>query len=114
MSYVSSFFNYRQHCAQRKPPVFNLLAEADFEVFRPTGAYPLRDFHRICTPFQDALAVKIWLDLLAGYGVMGFYVQGSGYPIYGTELPIMCGCAVNKLGLLTHSLTGYPKIFSAP
>jgi len=27
---------YRQHCAQRKPPVFSL--EADFEVFRPAGA----------------------------------------------------------------------------
>jgi len=34
---------------------------------RPAGAYPLRDFHNICTvctQFQDALAVKIWLDLL--------------------------------------------------
>jgi len=33
----------------------------------PVGAYPLRDFHkicRVCTPFQDALALKIWLDLL--------------------------------------------------
>ena len=41
---------------------------------RPAGAYPLRDFHkicRVCTPFQDALGVKIWLDLLRGYGVMG-------------------------------------------
>jgi len=28
---------YRQHCAQRKPPVFNLL-RADFEVFRPAAA----------------------------------------------------------------------------
>ena len=39
--------------------------------------YPLRDFHKIstvCTPFQDALGVKIWLDLLDGlwsYEVMG-------------------------------------------
>ena len=34
---------------------------------RPAGAYPLRDFHKICkicTPFQDALAIKISLDLL--------------------------------------------------
>ena len=41
---------------------------------RPAGAYSLRDFHkicRICTSFQDALAVKISLDLLKGYGVMG-------------------------------------------
>ena len=42
---------------------------------RHTGA--LRDFHKICKvciPFQDALAGKIWLDLLErlwSYGVMG-------------------------------------------
>ena len=39
------------------------------EYKRPTGAYPLRDFHeiiRFSTSFQDALAVKIWLDLLEG------------------------------------------------
>ena len=54
---------------------------------RPAGAYPLRDFHticRVCTPFQDALAVKIWLYLLEGlwgYGVMGsFKLRGSGCP----------------------------------
>jgi len=46
--------------------------------------YPLRDFHiicRVCTPFQDALAVKTWLDLLEGlwsYG--GFQLRGSGFP----------------------------------
>jgi len=36
--------------------------------------YPWRDFHticRVCTMFQVALAVKISLDLLKGYGVMG-------------------------------------------
>ena len=36
---------------------------------RPAGAYPLRDFHkicRICTSFQDALAVKVSLNLLKG------------------------------------------------
>jgi len=35
----------------------------------PRRVYPLRDFHiicRVCTPFQDALAVKILLDLLKG------------------------------------------------
>jgi len=35
----------------------------------------------VCTPFQDALAVKISLDLLKGlwsYG--GFKLMGSGYP----------------------------------
>ena len=50
----------------------------------PAGAYPLRDFHkicRVCTPFQDTLAVKIWLDLLEGlwsYG--GFKLRVSGFP----------------------------------
>jgi len=47
-------------------------------------AYPLCDFHkicRVCTPFQDALAVKTSLDLLKGsqsYG--GFKLTGSSYP----------------------------------
>jgi len=54
------------------------------EYKRPAGAYPLRDFHKICrayTPFQYALAVKIWLDLLKGlrsYG--GFKLTGIGHP----------------------------------
>ena len=54
------------------------------EYKRPAGAYPLRNFHKICkvcTPFQVALALKILLDLLKGlrsYG--GFKSTGSGYP----------------------------------
>jgi len=39
------------------------------EYKRPAGAYPLRNFHDICgvyTRFQDALAVKTWVDLLKG------------------------------------------------
>jgi len=53
---------------------FLLRFDQNGEYKRPAGAYPLRDFHkvcRVCTLFQDALAVKIWLDLLEGYGVMG-------------------------------------------
>jgi len=54
------------------------------EYKRPTGAYPLRYFQkicRICTPFQDALAVEIALDSLKGFGVIGhFELTGSGYP----------------------------------
>jgi len=44
----------------------------NMEYKRPAGADPLRDFHKICracTPFEDALAVKIWLDLFEGYEV---------------------------------------------
>jgi len=54
------------------------------EYKRPAGAYPLRDFQkicRVCTTFQDALAIKISLDLLKGlwsYG--GFKLTGFGYP----------------------------------
>ena len=54
------------------------------EYKRPAGAYPLRDFHeicRICTSFQDALAVKIWMDLLKGLqSYEGFKLRGSGFP----------------------------------
>ena len=56
---------------------------------RPAGAYPLRDFQkncRVCTPFQDALGVKIWLDLLEelwSYG--GFKLRVSGSPIFSVS-----------------------------
>ena len=43
--------------------------DQNVEYKRPAGAYPLRDFHkicRLCNTFQDGLAVKIWLDLLEG------------------------------------------------
>ena len=58
--------------------------DQNVEYKRPAGAYPLRDFHKICrvrTSFQDALAVKISLDLhngLRSYG--GFKLRRSGYP----------------------------------
>jgi len=75
-----------------------IYSEADYEVFSPRRGNtlhrwgwnlawrrgPLRDFHKICivcTAFQDALAVKIWLDMLEGlwsYG--GFKFRGSGDP----------------------------------
>ena len=54
------------------------------EYKRPAGTYLLRNFHkicRVCTPFQDALAIQISLDLLKGlwsYG--GFKLRGSGFP----------------------------------
>ena len=68
------------------PPKLKFLLRFDqnVEYKRPAGAYPLRDFLetcRVCTPFQDALAVKIGLDLLEGlwnYG--GFKLRGSGFP----------------------------------
>jgi len=69
------------------PPKLKFLLRFDrnVEYKRPVGAYPLRDFHkicRVCTSFQDAFTgVKILLDLLKGlwsYG--GFKLRGSGCP----------------------------------
>jgi len=63
---------------------FFLRFDQNVEHKHPAGAYPLRDFHkicRVCTPFQNALAGKVWLNLLEGlwsYG--GFKLRGSGYP----------------------------------
>jgi len=53
------------------PPKLKFLLRFDqnVEYKRPTGAYHLCDFHKICrvrTLFQDALAAKISLDLLKG------------------------------------------------
>ena len=62
---------------------FLLTFDRNLEYKRPAGAYPLRDFHkicRVCTSFQHALGVKMWLDLLKGlwsYG--GFKLRVSGF-----------------------------------
>ena len=79
---------HRHRCNDKGvgPPKLKFLLRFDrnLEYKRPAGAYPLRDFHKICsvcTAFQDALGVKIWLDLLKGlrsYG--GFKLRGSGFP----------------------------------
>jgi len=57
------------------PPKLKFLLGFDrnVEYKRPAGAYPLRDFHkicRVCTSFQEALGVKILLDLLKGLWVI--------------------------------------------
>jgi len=63
---------------------FSLRFDQNVEYKRPAGAYPLCNFRkicRVCTPFQDALTVKISLDLLKGlwsYG--GFKLTESRYP----------------------------------
>ena len=63
---------------------FLLRFDQNVEYKRPARAYPLRDFHKICriyAAFQDALGVKILLDLLKGlwsYG--GFKLRGSCFP----------------------------------
>jgi len=68
------------------PPNLKFLLRFDQneEYKRPARAYSLHDFHqicRLCTPFQDALAVKTSMDLLKElwrYG--GFKLTGSGCP----------------------------------
>jgi len=70
-------------CVGSQKLKFLLRFDQNVEYKHPAGAYPLRDFHkigRVCTAFQDALAVKIWLDLLEGlwsYG--GFKLRRSGF-----------------------------------
>jgi len=72
----------RQRC---RPPKLKFLLRFDrnVEYKRPTGAYPLHDFYKICsfcTPFQDALGVKVWLDLLEGFwSYGGFKLRASGF-----------------------------------
>ena len=80
---ISPPWAQRQGC--RTPKLkFLLRFHQNVEYKRPAGAYPFRDFHkicRICTPFQSALGVKIWLDLLEAlrsYG--GFKLRMSGFP----------------------------------
>ena len=61
-----------------------LIFVQNVEYIRPAGAYPLCYFHkicRICSSFQDALAVKVSLNLLKGLWSYGhFNLTGSGYP----------------------------------
>ena len=65
-------------------PKLNLLRfDQNVEYKRPSGAYPLRNFHKkfaVCTPFQDALAVTVSLDLLTGLWSYGdFKLTEYGY-----------------------------------
>ena len=56
--------------------------DQNVEYKRPQGRIPCAIFTKfaVCTTFQDALAVKVLLDLLKGlwsYG--GFKLRGSGF-----------------------------------
>ena len=63
---------------------FLLRLDRNLEYKRPAGAYPLSDFHKICsvcTSFQDAPGVKILLDLLKmAMELWGFKLRWSGSP----------------------------------
>ena len=78
---------------------FLLRFDQNVEYKRPTGAYPLRDFHKIfggCTLFQDALAVKISLNLLQELWSYGsFKLTGSGYPPY-IQRPLRWNYALDR------------------
>jgi len=63
---------------------FLLRFDQNVEYKCPTGVYPFCNFHkicRVCTPFQDVLAVKISFDSLKGLWSYGcFKFTGSAYP----------------------------------
>ena len=50
----------------------------------PQGRIPCAIFtkmYRVCTSFQDALGIKVSLDLVKGlWSYEGFKLSGSGYP----------------------------------
>ena len=65
----AKFHSYRCNDKGVGTPKLKFLLRFDQKV--EYMGYPLRDLHKICiayrpTPFQDALAVKMWLDLLEG------------------------------------------------
>ena len=76
------FASHGRHDKGIGPPKLKFLLRFDqnVEYKRPAWSYPLRDFHkisRIWTSFQDALAVKISLDLLKGlWGYGGLKLTG--------------------------------------
>ena len=97
------------------PPKLKFLLRFDrnLEYKRPAGAYPLSDFHKICrVSFQDALGVKIWLDLLKGlwsYG--GFKLRRSGFR--GERTCSRSSITMPSLvGLRFHPPPGWPKTLS--
>ena len=63
---------------------FLLRFDRSVEYKRRAGAYPSRDFHKICrfcSSFRDALGVKILLDLLRGlWSYEGFKLRGLVTP----------------------------------
>jgi len=71
ISYSERDFEVFHPLEQQQPDWMKILLKFDqtSEYKRPTGAYPLHNFHEICgvcISFQDALPVKIWMDLLKG------------------------------------------------
>jgi len=80
-----------------------LIFDQHVEYKRLAGAYPLRNFHKICriyTSFQDALAVKVSLDLLKGlWSYRGFNVTVSGYPL-NIQYPLAAKLCVRPSNVL--------------
>jgi len=96
---------------------FLLRFDQNVEYKRPAGAYPLHDFHKICsvcTPFQDALGSKISLDLLEGlwsYG--GFKLKGSGSPNFQCPLAAkLCVRPPKVLEVQTFLAIKHRRIFN--
>ena len=70
---------------------FVLRFDQNVENKRPAGAYPLRvsqNLH-VSTPFEDTLAVNIWLDLLDGLCSFGrFNLRGLVTPTLSAPLAV--------------------------
>jgi len=75
-------FNFKDVGPQKLK--FLLRFDRNVEYKRPAGAYPFRNFHKICrvyTPFQDTLGIKMLLDLLKGlWSHVVFKLRVSGCP----------------------------------
>jgi len=88
ISYSEGDFEVFHPLEQRDWMKILLKFDQTSEYKRPTGAYPLHNFHKICRVYISvsrfvSFPVKIWMDLIKGlwsYG--GFSVEGSSFPKY--------------------------------
>jgi len=79
---------------------------------RPAGAYPLHDFHDICSTFQVVSAVKTWMESLKGlrsYG--GFNLRWSGFSLSPGSAETL-GEVGQQITIRYHTLlaTSLPKL----
>jgi len=100
---------------------FLLRFDQNVEYKRHAGAYPFRDFHKICkvyTSFQDALGIKILLDLLKGLWSYGGLPPNFQRPLAAKRFRGARTCSRSSVtipslvGLGFHPPPGWPKTLS--
>jgi len=108
----AKFHPYRCNDKGVGPPKLKFLLRLDrnVEYKRTAGACPLHDFHKICTvctAFEDALGVKILLDLLkALWSYGGFKLRGLVAPNFKRHLAAkLCVRPPNVLEVLSSFLS---------